>query len=217
MIKLSARLETAAKMVRRGSSLADIGCDHGYVPVALVERGIIRYAVASDINEGPLSSCKALVDENGLEKKIKCVLSDGLKSINLDEINDIIIAGMGGELIADILSESDIIKLREKHLILNPMTHPEFARKFLFDNGFEIQKDIIVKDKKHYYSVFDAVYSGEPKKYNKTNLFIGNIYVNEENKGYFLHLLNYLKNKQKSGEDYGEVISVIEEKINDNR
>ena len=216
-MNISKRLTAASDMVTQGARLADIGCDHGYVPVYLVQGGRIESAIASDINEGPLASCKRLVKENKLEDKISCVLSDGLENINLNEVDDILIAGMGGELIAEILSKCDIKKLSEKHLILNPMTHPEIARQFVFDNGFEIQKDIIVKDKKHYYNIFDCVYSGNITPYSQTDLFIGKIEISEENKGYFLHLLNYLKNKEKSGENFSDVINAIEEKINDNR
>ena len=216
-MNISKRLKAAADMVRQGTRLADIGCDHGYVPVYLIENGKISSAVASDINEGPLASCKRLVKENKLEDKITCVLSNGLEKVNLDEVDDILIAGMGGELIAEILSNGDISKLKEKHIILNPMTHPEIARQFLFDNGFEIQSDIIVNDKKHYYSIFDCVYTGKIIQYSKTDLFLGKIKINKDNEGYFLHLLNYLRNKQKSGGDFSEVISAVEEKINDNR
>ena len=200
-------------MVRQGSALADIGCDHGYVPVSLIEQGKIRYAIASDINEGPLASCKALVEECGFEDKISCVLSDGLKGISLDDADDILIAGMGGELIFDILKNGDLNKLKEKHLILNPMTHPEEARRFLYEYGFEIENDIIIKDKKHYYSIFDAYYSGKKIKYSDIDLFLGKIKAFKENRGYFEHLLNYLENKQKSGNDYSELISDIREKI----
>lgn len=213
MIKLSKRLETAARLIRQGSALADIGCDHGYVPVALTEQGKIKYAIASDINEGPLASCRALVEEYGFEDKISCVLSDGLKGINLDEADDILIAGMGGELIADILKNSDLNKLKEKHLVLNPMTHPEEARRFLYENGFEIENDIIIKDKKHYYCVFDAYYSGKIKEYSDIDLFLGKIKDFRESREYFEHLLNYLENKQKSASNYEELISVIREKI----
>ncbi|MBE6740779.1 MAG: SAM-dependent methyltransferase [Ruminococcaceae bacterium] len=216
-MKLSKRLSAAANLIRQGARLADIGCDHGYVPVYLIENGKISSAVASDINEGPLASCKRLVKENKLEDNITCVLSNGLEKVNLDEVDDILIAGMGGELISEILSNCDISKLKEKHIILNPMTHPEIARQFLFDNGFGIQSDIIVKDKKHYYSIFDCVYTGKTIQYSKTDLFLGKIEINQENEGYFLHLLNYLRNKQKSGGDFSEVISAVEEKINDNR
>ena len=216
-MKLSKRLNAAANMVRQGARLADIGCDHGYVPVALVLDGRIKGAVASDINEGPLSSCISLVKENCLEDKIKCVLSNGLENINLDEVDDILIAGMGGELIADILGNADSEKLGEKHIIINPMTHPEIARKFLFENGFEIQNEIVVKDGRHFYAIADAIKTDALIPYTKTDLFIGKIEISNENKGYFEHLLNYLKNKQKSGEDFSEVIAAIEEKINDNR
>ena len=216
MIKLSRRLEAAANLVNQGSALADIGCDHGYVPVALIEQGRIKSAVASDINEGPLDSCKNLVAKNGLENRITCVLSNGLEKINLDEVDDILIAGMGGELIADILSACDIEKLKEKHLVLNPMTHPEEARRFLFENGFEIQNDIIVKDKKHYYCIMDAINMGSAMPYTKIDLFLGNVEIKEDNIGYFKHLLNYLENKQKSGENFKEIISLIREKLNDN-
>ena len=216
MKELSKRLRAVADMVRQGSRIADIGCDHGYLPVALMLEGKIEYAVASDINIGPLNSCISLVKENVLEGKIKCVLSNGLENINLDDVDDIIIAGMGGELIAEILSNCDFDKLKDKHLILNPMTHPEVARRFLYENGFEIQNDIIVKDGKHYYTINDAIITASAIPYTQSDLFLGKIEVTEENKGYFLHLLNYLENKQKSGLDYSDVISDIKEKINDN-
>ena len=216
MISLSKRLQALADTVNEGAVLADVGCDHGYVPVYLVQSGKIKYAFASDINEGPLASCRALVEENALEDKITCVLSNGLERINLDEIDDILIAGMGGELIAEILGKADIEKLKTKHLILNPMTHPEHARRFLFENGFEIQSDIIVKDGKHYYSIMDAVGGSFGISYELSDLYLGKIEISDDNKGYFEHLLNYLRNKQKSGENFADVIRAIEEKINDN-
>lgn len=213
MVTLSNRLKTCAELVRKNVSLADVGCDHGYIPVYLVENNLIKKAVASDVNEAPLESCKTLVKESGLEEKIKCVLSDGLQNIEEDEADDILIAGMGGELIAEILEKCEYIK--KKHLILNPMTHPELARKWLYDNGFEIKNDIIVNEGKHSYSVFDAVCTGVKKEYNETDLFLGNI-KDFSDKNYFTHLLNYLKNKEKGGADYSALINTIKEKINDN-
>ncbi len=209
MLKLSPRLKTAAELVREGSRLADIGCDHGYIPVFLAENGIISYAVASDINEGPLSSCKALVEEMEIDI-IDCRLSDGLKNIACDEIDDILIAGMGGELIVNILS--DCLYIKKKHLIINPMTHPELVRKWLYNNGFVINNDIIVEDSNHYYSVFDADYKAEFSAHKREDYYLGNI-KDFSNKEYFIHLLNYLNNKQKGGEDYSDIISAIKEKI----
>lgn len=210
MINLSKRLYACASLVSEGSRLCDVGTDHGYVPVYLIEQGIIKSAVACDINEGPLSSCKALVDGVGFNEKIKCILSNGLDNISSDDYDDVLIAGMGGELIADILSRAKGIE--KKHLIINPMTHGELARKWLYDNGFSIKNDIIIKDGKHNYSIFDAEYTGEIIEKSKVDYYLGEI-KDFSNKEYFEHLLNYLKNKQKSGMDFSDVITAIEEKI----
>ena len=209
-IKLSARLSVAAELVREGSRLADVGCDHGYVPVSLVLSGRIKSAVACDINEAPLASCKRLVWEYNLDEKIECVLSDGLQNVQGEKIDDILLAGMGGELIADILAVCPYV--REKHIIINAMTHPEIARRWIYDNGFAILNDVVVPDGKHHYSVLDAVYNGEKKAYTEVDCFLGKI-NDFSDREYFIHLLNYLKNKQKSGVDYSEVINKIEEKI----
>ena len=207
MKALSNRLKAVADMVRQGSVVADIGTDHGYIPVYLYKAGIITGAVAADINEGPLNSCRELVEQQGLSDVISVRLSDGLDCLHPDEYDTIIIAGMGGELIADILSRDDCII--DKHIILNPMTHPEIARKFLFNNGFEIDRDIIILDGRHHYSVFDAHYSGKFIPKTKRDYFLGNI-KDFSDKEYFVHLLNYLKNKAKSGEDLNDIINEIE-------
>ena len=209
MQPLSKRLSAVAGLVKKGSAIADIGTDHGYIPVYLYKSDMIKGAVAADVNEKPLASCKSLVMQEGLSDAIKTRLSDGLDNILPDEYDTVIIAGMGGELISDILSRADI---KNKHIILNPMTHPEIVRKFLYDNGFDIINDLIIKDGKHYYSVFDARYTGEilPKK--RSDYYLGNI-KDFSNKGYFEHLLNYLNNKLKSGDDLSDVIKAVEEKL----
>ena len=212
MIKLTNRLSAVAQLVRENSTLADVGCDHGYLPAYLVLNGKIKSAVAGDINEGPLNSCVQLVADYALEDKIKCVLSNGLLNIDEKDCSDIAICGMGGELIAQILDACSWSKNKEKHFILNPMTHPEILRKYLCENGFEIQNDIVVKEGRHYYSVFDACYTGNIKNYPKSYYYLGNI-KNFEYKEYFNHLLNYLENKSKGGEDFSDVISAIKEKL----
>lgn len=210
MQKLSKRLSTVASLVKPGSRIADVGTDHGYIPVYLCKAGLIRSAVAADINDAPLSSCKALVEQEGLGDKIGVRLSDGLDKLCTDEFDTVIIAGMGGELIADILSRCTY--LSSKYIILNPMTHPEIARKFLFENGYEIHNDIIVRDSNHYYAVFDAVYTGKIVKRSRADYYFGNI-KDFSQKEYFIHLLNYLKNKSKSGDDYSDIITALEEKL----
>lgn len=212
MVKLTKRLDAVASLVRENSTLADVGCDHGYLPVYLLLNDKIKSAVASDINEGPLLSCKNLVSEYSLQDKVKCVLSDGLKNISSDDCSDISICGMGGELIAKILSECEWVKDKEKHYIFNPMTHPEILRKYLCQNGYKINNDFVIKDGKHYYNVFDVFYTGEVLDYNESYYYLGNI-DSFEHKDYFNHLLNYLQNKMKGGCDYTEVITAIKEKL----
>lgn len=210
MVSLSNRLNACAELVRRDSRLCDVGTDHGYVPAYLVQNKIIKSAVACDINEGPLSSCRQLVTDLALDEKITCILSNGLENVDCNSVDDILIAGMGGELIADILSRCKWAS--QKHIIINPMTHPEIARQWLYSNGFDIINDIIVNDGNHYYNVIDAEYIGEVCQHDKIDYFIGNI-KDFSKKEYFIHLLNYLKNKQKGGADYGDIIDRIEEKL----
>lgn len=212
MVKLTKRLEAVSSLVRENAILADVGCDHGYLPVYLLLNGRIKGAVASDINIGPLNSCKALVEEYSLNDKVKCVLSDGLMNIKSDECSDISICGMGGELIAQILDECEWTEDSDKHFIFNPMTHPEILREYLCNNGYEIGRDFIVKEGKRYYNVLEAVYTGRASDYDDVFYFLGNI-NDFQHKEYFEHLLNYLENKMKGGSDYSKIITAIKEKI----
>lgn len=212
MPKLSNRLQTCADLVRDKSRLADIGCDHGLLPVYLAEKNKIISATAADINEKPLLSCEKLVKSRKLENKIKCVISNGLENVKEEETDDILVAGMGGELIARILSDCAWVK--KKHLILNPMTHSEIVRKWLYDNGFSIKNDLITAEGRHHYNVLDAYYTGDFTEYDTAKCFLGEI-KDFSDKDYFIHLLNYLKNRQNGGANYRKVISIIEEKIND--
>ena len=210
MNNLSLRLSTIASLVPKGAFVCDVGTDHGFLPIFLTESEKARGVIATDINEKPLKKAEENLKKWGAEG-ITLRLCDGLSGVKKGDADTVIIAGMGGELIATILGACDYVK--EKHIILNPMTHPELARKWLYDNGFEIINDIIVSDSRHHYSVFDAEYSGTFREYTQTDCFLGKI-NDYSDKEYFVHLLNYLKNKQKSGADYGAVIQEIETRIN---
>jgi len=212
MVKLSPRLMAVSKLVRQGAVLADIGCDHGCLPVYLLQNNLIKGAVASDINEGPLASCKQLIAKEGMDSKVQLVLSDGLKNINENAYSDVCFCGMGGELISLILENSKKHFQPDKHYIFNPMTHPEILRKYLCENGFEINKDFIVKEQNHYYNVFDAYFTGKIKAYDEIYYFLGNI-TDFTYKEYFIHLLNHLENKMKGGADYSSVISAVRDKL----
>lgn len=212
MISLSPRLFAVAELVRQGAVLADVGCDHGFLPVYLLQNGIIKSAVASDINPGPLSSCEQLVIKEGLQNSVSLVLSDGLRGVDCSSYTDVSFCGMGGELISLILNASKEHFSPDKHYIFNPMTHPEILRKYLCDNGFEIVGDFIVREQNHYYNVFDAYYTGKTKAFDESYYFLGNI-TDFTYKEYFTHLLNHLENKMKGGADYSSVITAIKEKL----
>lgn len=212
MVSLTPRLMAVAELVRQNAVLADIGCDHGCLPVYLIKNDIIKSAVASDINSGPLSACKLLVDKEGCAERIKLILSDGLKNIDEASYTDASFCGMGGELISSMLNASKSHFSYDKHYIFNPMTHPEILRKYLCNNGFEINKDFIVKEQSHYYNVFDAYYTGKVKDCDESYYFLGNI-SDFSYREYFIHLLNHLNNKMKGGADYSAVIAAVREKI----
>lgn len=211
MIKLTNRLMAIASEVNACDTVIDIGTDHGYLPVYLVQKNICKKAIACDVNLAPLNSCKFLVNSLSLQDSIKCVLSDGFDDIE-DSFNTVIIAGMGGELISNILSRGDIEELKACSFIFNPMTHSELVRNWLYENGFTIDNDIILPDLNHHYNIISAHYTAQYVKPDIVKCFLGEIkdYSDAE---YFLHLKNYLVNKEKSGYDFSQVIKAIEERI----
>ena len=127
-IKINDRLLTAVRFVRNGKRFADIGTDHAYLPIYLINRGIITNAIAADINKGPLDKAHENICKYNLQDNIHTVLCDGLSKIEPDSVDDIAIFGMGGELIVKIIDEASWVKDTDKRLILQPMTHPEKLR-----------------------------------------------------------------------------------------
>lgn len=144
-------------MADTGSRVADIGCDHGYVSIELVTRGIAEKAYAMDVRKGPLERAIAHVTERGLNDRIELRLSDGLKKLVPGEADTVIIAGMGGELITRILQEGAHVLPDIKTLILSPQSEPAMVRSFLEANGFEFVKEAFLMDEGKYYCVIKAV------------------------------------------------------------
>lgn len=170
MIKLDTRLKMAAEEVRQGKKVADIGTDHAYLPAYLIENRICPSAIAADIGKGPLENAKKVVSTSSLlSEKIELRLSDGLEKISPDEADDIVIAGMGGILISEILTKADWVKSKDKRLILQPMSHAEDVRRYLCENGFEIIKEKASTDGKHNYIVIVAEFRNKPN--DKTEAF----------------------------------------------
>ena len=172
MITLDSRLSLCASFVRQDSKLADIGTDHAYLPVWLCQNGVCKSAVAADINPEPLSRGQLTIAQAGLEDKVKTRLSDGLKSISADEADDIVIAGMGGELIAKIILDCEYSRDKSKRFILQPMTKSELLIERLCQNGFEIlSQDCCVASNKCY-TVLLVQYSGEKRAYSEVYPYI---------------------------------------------
>lgn len=172
MITLDSRLSLCASFVRQDSKLADIGTDHAYLPVWLCQNGVCKSAIAADINPEPLSRGQLTIAQAGLEDKVKTRLSDGLKSISADEADDIVIAGMGGELIAKIILDCEYSRDKDKRFILQPMTKSELLIERLCQNGFEIlSQDCCVASNKCY-TVLLVQYSGEKRAYSEVYPYI---------------------------------------------
>ena len=149
------RLMLCAALIE-GRFVCDVGTDHGYLPCYAVSSGICDRALACDVAEGPLSSAEEHIRASGLSDRIETVLSDGLDSVPLDEVTDIVLAGMGGELIAAILGRCEKIKDGSVNIIMQPMTKPEYLRKWLHENGFSVTSEKACISGKFAYSVMSA-------------------------------------------------------------
>lgn len=157
MLKLSKRLETIASFVPAGSRIADVGTDHGYIPISLVERGTALSALAMDVRQGPLLRARAHVQERGLGDKISLRLGDGLSSLESGEADTVIIAGMGGELIIHIMEEGRRLWPEIGRWILSPHSEIFKVRRFLREAGFSIAREAMVKDEGKFYTVMEAL------------------------------------------------------------
>lgn len=151
----------AVAYVRKGSILADVGTDHAYLPIYAIENGLSERAVASDVNDGPLKNAESNIKKHGLSDKISCVLTSGFDGLGSFGITDAVIAGMGGELIADIIEAADFIKINGFRLIIQPMTMLDTVRSALFDLGFSILNEYVLKEDGKFYTVISAEYTGE--------------------------------------------------------
>ncbi len=179
---LDERLFACAEFVRERSVLADIGTDHAYLPVSLILDGKIDFALACDINEKPLEKAKYTALKYNVFNKISFRLCDGLNAISKDEFSDLVIAGMGGEMIAKILCGCPYIKSEKYNLILQPMSKANVLRKFLCENGFEILQEKAVISNGKIYSVINAKFSRDIKKCDLLFEYLGALQKqNDEN------------------------------------
>lgn len=161
---LDKRLKLCADMVK-GKRVCDVGTDHAYLIAELLTSGKCDTAVAADINEKPLASASSNLEKAGVIEKVTIVLSDGLRSVSKEGITDIVIAGMGGELIAKILSECTW--LDGVNLVLQPMSKADVLLRYLWENGFEVLKRKAVREGRFFYTAINCVKSFAPLQREK--------------------------------------------------
>ena len=198
--KLDVRLQAVADFVPQNTTLADIGTDHASLPVYLVQKGTVPFAIAADVNKGPLEHAAKAVEEAGLTTQIALRLSNGLDEIHETEADCIVMAGMGGILISQLIEKAPWLKQAGKILILQPMTDAPLLREFLAKEGYEIVAEKGVVHKTHAYTVMKVVYSGNTLSPELIDLYVGKLTKNlgEWEKGFLKKEANSLQ-KQIAG------------------
>ncbi|MBE6713730.1 MAG: SAM-dependent methyltransferase [Ruminococcaceae bacterium] len=195
---LDSRLSLAASFVRQGAVCADIGTDHAYIPIYLLMTGRSDFAIAADINEGPLERAKENAARYGIEANIEFCLADGLSGLPLHErqVSDIVICGMGGELIASILSASEYVKNSGIRLILQPMSATAKLRAYLSENGFAEINGGFARAQDKLYQCIVCHYDGKVRRLSPASLELGEKNIKEHlSDPVFSQMLEKLINK----------------------
>lgn len=172
MQALSLRLKTIADLIPKGVKVCDVGTDHGYLAIYIREMGIAQSVIATDVNEKPLNRARKNIETYG-KGGIELRLCDGLEGLSCQEADTVVIAGMGGEVIAGILERGRIFSFNSSvTFIIQPTTSPEFLRRFLCENGFEVFREVPIEENTKIYSVMECRFTG-----NKTSPGEGFYYV----------------------------------------
>ncbi|WP_409289998.1 tRNA (adenine(22)-N(1))-methyltransferase [Pseudomonas sp. KCJK8927] len=195
---LSMRLERVAAYVPRGARLADIGSDHGYLPVALMLRGIIEAGVAGEVAQTPFASAQRKVSKNGLEGRITVRLANGLAAIEpSDRVNTISICGMGGETIRDILEQGKARLQGVTRLILQPNGDERELRQWLMDNGYRICREELLRENRFDYEIIVAE-PCEAVSYTAEQLYFGPMLLQEKSPAFITKWQRMLRQKQQT-------------------
>lgn len=163
-MQLSPRLEKIMEMAGSGNAVADIGTDHGYVPLELVRRGAFQRAYAMDVRKGPLERAREHIQMAGMSERIETRLSDGLEKLLPGEADVIVMAGMGGPLMQRLLIQGEQTARSAKNLILSPQSEVERFRRFLHENRFRVVDEVYIEDENKIYVVMRCI-SGEPEEW----------------------------------------------------
>lgn len=183
MIKLSERLQAVADLITPGLNVSDVGCDHGYLSIYLMTNGIAKSVIASDVRKGPLSKAAENIKIYGLEDKIELRLSDGLKMIEPGEVDSIVMSGMGGNLMMELLDASKDVVDKAKEFILQPQSEVRGLRHYLKDNGFLIVSEAMIYEDNKYYPMMKAVHdeANEMNWNREIDFLYGKVLLREQN------------------------------------
>lgn len=171
-MELSKRLQAVADLVSEGQVVADVGTDHGYIPIYLLEAGKCEKAIAMDVNNGPLLRAKEHIAEHGLTQNIQVKLSNGVKALSVGECDCVVVAGMGGALAVKIMEEGREVFNSLKEFVLQPQSELVKVRQYLWENGYcVVDEDMVLEDGKFYPMM--KVQSGSSDSYTQIELRYG--------------------------------------------
>lgn len=226
MNSLSIRLKTIASLVPLGARVCDIGTDHARLPIYLKQQNIAKTVIASDLNEKPLEFARKNVKNSGVSG-IEIRIGNGLSGIKRSEVDTVIIAGLGGEVISNILSDCDWVKDQKIKLILQPTTSADFLRKFLLSNGYEITKEIPLLENGKLYSIMDIKFTNHNKICCESYFYTGEIkpdspdailYIKKQQKRVFecMKSLENIPQKQQEYNHYKSAFLGLEKLLTEN-
>lgn len=212
--QLDSRLLSALPYLTPGGVVADIGTDHAYLPIEIIKRGLAQRAVACDINLGPIESARRNIFAAGFSDRIDTLQTDGLHGVETYRPTDVLIFGMGGELIVKILSEASWIQNEGVGLILQPMSHSEILRKWLLKNGFSILGETLTQEEQYYQTIY-ARFGGTFEEYAEEELYFGKKTLEGDSP----LLKDFLEHKEKAllrileGKRKGSADATLEERL----
>ena len=181
-MQLSKRLLAVAGMITKGNIVADVGCDHAYTSIYLCKEQIAPKVIAMDVNKGPLAGAKTHIEEAGLVDSISLRLSDGLEKLSPNEVDTVLLCGMGGLLMIKILSEYPQVTKTVKELVLQPQSEVAEVRRFLHNQGYQIEQEHMLKEDGKFYVMMRAVLVKQVQKYEEECHYLyGKLLIEEKN------------------------------------
>lgn len=194
-MRLSKRLRAVADLLSDGLVVADIGTDHGYIPIFLIESGKSPRVIAMDINQGPLLRAEAHIREHGLEKLISTRLSDGMQALEPGECEAAVLSGMGGGLVIKILEGGASVRKSMREWILQPQSEIAKVRQYLCENGYRITEEDMVEEDGKFYPIMRVI-NGDAPEYHNIELRYGKLLLEEKHPVLITYLQKEIKTKE---------------------